>query len=64
MSRGLGRRLLAVALRSSGTDRPPSAEWEVEQAVRDRLYGECPKLITVTPILAESRHAPAPMTSE
>jgi hypothetical protein len=60
MSRGLAHRLRAAALKRSRADLPPSSEWEVEQAVRDRLYGERPKLITVTPIVAESRHAPAP----
>jgi hypothetical protein len=62
MSWDLPRRLLSLSLEGRTTDPPPS-EWEVEQAVRDRLYGERPKFITVEPVVAESRAGLRPATA-
>jgi hypothetical protein len=42
---------------------PPPSDWEVEQAVRERLYGERPKFITVEPVVAESRAGLQPATA-
>jgi hypothetical protein len=62
MSWDLPRRLRSLS-HKGGTPDPPPSEWEVEQAVRDRLYGERPKFITVEPVVAESRAGLRPATA-
>jgi hypothetical protein len=63
MSRGTPLRLLATAL-GRGPAEPPPSDYEVEQIIRNRLYGDRPRLVTVISATAESPRQSAQTASE